>query len=63
MGIHKCPDDLLGQDGLFKALKKALVERALNSELTEHLGSDSVKIEYEINGIPFEKKFNNQAGQ
>ena len=37
---YKSPEDLLGQDGLFKALKKALVERALNAELTEHLGYD-----------------------
>jgi putative transposase len=32
------PDDLLGEDGLFKQLKKALIERALGAELTEHLG-------------------------
>ena len=32
------PDDLLGEDGLFKHLKKALIERALGAELTEHLG-------------------------
>jgi putative transposase len=32
------PDDLLGQDGLLQPLTKALVERALNGELTHHLG-------------------------
>jgi putative transposase len=32
------PDDLLGQDGLLQQLTKALVERALDSELTHHLG-------------------------
>ena len=32
------PEDLTGDDGLFKQLKKALIERALNAELTEHLG-------------------------
>ena len=32
------PEDLLGEDGLFKQLKKRLVERALGAELTEHLG-------------------------
>src|SRR6476659_5175157 len=32
------PDDLLGEDGLFKQLKKKLLERALGAELTEHLG-------------------------
>ena len=32
------PEDLTGEDGLFKRLKKALIERALGAELTEHLG-------------------------
>src|SRR3954449_10697090 len=32
------PDDLLGQDGLLQQLNKALVERALDGELTHHLG-------------------------
>jgi transposase-like protein len=32
------PDDLLGDEGLFKQLKKALMERALGAELTHHLG-------------------------
>ena len=30
--------DLLGEGGLFKALKKTLIERALGAELTDHLG-------------------------
>ena len=34
------PEDLLGEDGLFKQLKKALIERALGAELTEHLGDE-----------------------
>src|ERR1051325_3267230 len=34
------PDDLLGQDGLLQQLTKALVERALQGELTHHLGYD-----------------------
>ena len=38
---YKNPEDLLGDDGLFKALKKALVERALNAELTDHLGYEA----------------------
>ena len=33
-------DDLLGQDGLIQQLTKALVERALQGELTHHLGYD-----------------------
>ena len=32
------PDDLLGEDGLFKELKKRLLERALGAELSDHLG-------------------------
>jgi putative transposase len=32
------PDDLLGDGGVFRQLKKALMERALNAELTHHLG-------------------------
>ena len=35
---YKTPEDLLGDDGIFKQLKKALLERALNAELDDHLG-------------------------
>src|SRR3954470_17437597 len=35
---YRKPDDLLGQDGLLQQLTKALVERALDGELTHHLG-------------------------
>jgi transposase-like protein len=35
---HEKPDDLTGDDGLFKQLKKALIERALGAELTGNLG-------------------------
>lgn len=31
------PDDLLGDGGVFRQLKKALMERALGAELTHHL--------------------------
>jgi transposase-like protein len=31
-------EDLTGEDRLFKQLKKALIERALGTELSEHLG-------------------------
>jgi putative transposase len=37
---YKKPDDLLDQDGLLQQLTKALVQRALNGELTHHLGYD-----------------------
>ncbi len=35
---YEKPEDLLGEEGLFKQLKKALLERALGAELSEHLG-------------------------
>ena len=35
---YETPEDILGDDGLFKQLKKALLERALGAELTDHLG-------------------------
>jgi transposase-like protein len=35
---YKSPEDLLGENGLLKQLQKGLVEAALGSELTEHLG-------------------------
>ena len=35
---YKKPEDLIGENGLLKQLTKLLVEKALDSELTEHLG-------------------------
>jgi putative transposase len=35
---YKSPEDLLGQGGLLRELTKALVEKALDRELTHHLG-------------------------
>jgi putative transposase len=35
---YEKPEDLTGANGLFKQLKKALIERALGAELTDHLG-------------------------
>jgi putative transposase len=35
---YQKPEDLLGENGLFKQLKKAVLERALAGELTHHLG-------------------------
>jgi len=32
------PEDLTSDDGIFKRLKKALIERALGAELSDHLG-------------------------
>jgi putative transposase len=35
---YQKPEDLIGENGLLKQLTKALVERALEAEMTEHLG-------------------------
>ncbi len=35
---YKTPEDMLGNDGLLQQLTKALVERALEGEMTHHLG-------------------------
>ncbi len=35
---YKTPEDMLGNDGLLQQLTKALVERALEGEMTYHLG-------------------------
>jgi hypothetical protein len=35
---YEKPEDLLGDDGLFKQLKKDLIERVLGAELTQNLG-------------------------
>jgi putative transposase len=35
---YEKPGDLLGEEGLFRQLKKALLERALGAELSVHLG-------------------------
>lgn len=35
---YQKPEDLIGENGLLKQLTKALVERALEAEMTDHLG-------------------------
>jgi putative transposase len=37
---YKKPEDIIGENGLLKQLTKALLERAMKAELTEHLGYD-----------------------
>ena len=37
---YKKPEDLIGENGLLKQLTKALIERALQTELAEHLGHE-----------------------
>jgi putative transposase len=35
---YKKPEDVIGENGLLKQLTKRLIERAMNAELTDHLG-------------------------
>jgi putative transposase len=35
---YKKPEDILGENGLLKQFTKAILERALGAELTQHLG-------------------------
>ena len=37
---YQTPDDVLGENGLLKQLTKAVLERAMQAELTHHLGYD-----------------------
>ena len=37
---YQKPEDLIGENGLLKQLTKLLVERALEAEMSEHLGHD-----------------------
>jgi len=38
MKDYKKPEDLIGENGLLKQLTKRLLERAMQAELTDHLG-------------------------
>jgi putative transposase len=35
---YQKPEDIIGENGLLKQLTKALLERAMQAEMTEHLG-------------------------
>src|SRR5258708_4721157 len=35
---YKKPEDIIGENGLLKQLTKSLLERAMQAEMTEHLG-------------------------
>ena len=35
---YKKPEDIIGENGLLKQLAKALLERAMQAEMTDHLG-------------------------
>ena len=53
---YKSPEDLIGKEGLLKQLTKALLEKALDSELTEHLG-------YEKNALSGKNTGNSRNGK
>jgi putative transposase len=43
LGDYKTPEDLIGESGLLKELTRALVNRAMQAEMTEHLGYENGK--------------------
>ena len=47
---YEKPEDLIGESGLLKQLTKALVERALQAELTTHLGYEKHSPEGHLSG-------------
>lgn len=47
---YKKPEDLIGENGLLKQLTKALVERALQAEMSGHLGHDKNATVSNLNG-------------
>jgi len=40
---YKKPEDLFGENGVFNQFKKAIVERALETEMSQHLGYEKNK--------------------
>jgi putative transposase len=38
---YKKPEDIIGENGLLKELTKAILERALAAEMTDHLGYET----------------------
>lgn len=53
---YKKPEDVIGENGILKQLTKAILERALDSELTEHLG-------YEKNALEGRNSGNSRNGK
>jgi putative transposase len=47
---YKTPEDLIGKDGILKELTKRLIEKAMESELTHHLGYDKYSAATKKNG-------------
>ena len=49
---YQKPEDLIGENGLLKQLTKKLVERALQAEMTDHLGHDKHEAVINATGNP-----------
>lgn len=49
---YKSPEDLIGKDGMLKQLTKQLDKKAMESELTHHLGYEKNAQQIKILGIP-----------
>ena len=47
---HSSPEDILGENGLLKQLTQRMVERALEAEMTGHLGYDPHAVEGRATG-------------
>lgn len=47
---HSSPEDILGENGLLKQLTQRMVERALEAEMTEHLGYEPHAVEGRATG-------------
>lgn len=47
---YKTPEDLIGKDGILKDLTKRLIEKAMESELTHHLGYEKYSPASKKNG-------------
>jgi putative transposase len=45
---YRNPGDLMGEDGIFKQLSKALIERCLSAELDTHLEEERIEPEAEV---------------
>ncbi len=50
LGDYRKPEDLVGENGLLKQLTKAVIERALQAELTTHLGYEKHSLEGHLSG-------------
>jgi putative transposase len=59
---YKKPEDIIGENGLLKLLTKAVLERALEAEMTEHLGYEKHDAAGQHQGNPRNGKNKNIAG-